>query len=246
MTTKYNDAVTVMAFRRGKVDFLQTERERLPKHRPVIIYITAPLTSKDFGQRTSQYKHFKPDDASLPAGVLKRDVYPINCALVEADHTMDRFDEQVVACLEQYKEAAHKVVVLNAHANAEGVLLHDDGKENGEKLVLTGRHLAEVLSRHTHKHHLHVIAVTSYGHKFAEEFYNYVTYSTQSEVQSFMAISFFTTESSPTAWNHVSTSGNGHVEVTREVGEFIRSNIEPNSPYKMLDSQVAKSHCVIL
>ena len=221
------------------------EREQLPQLRPVIIYITAPLTSKDFSQRSSQYKHFK-EETGLPAGVLKRDSNPINCALIEANHTLERFDEQLVACVEQYKEAVHKVVVLNAHANAEGVLLHDDRKDNGEKLVLTGRHLAEVVSRYTHKHHLHVIAVTSYGHKFAEEFYSYVTHSTQSEVKSLMAITFFTTESSPTAWNQISTSGNGHVEVTRDVGDFIRSNVEPNSPYKMLDSQVAKSHCIIL
>ena len=226
------------------------EREQLPQLRPVIIYITAPLTSKDFSQRvSSQYKHYKAaaDEANpLPAGVLKRDSNPMNCALIEANHTMERFDEQLVACLEQYKEAVHKVVVINAHATEEGVLLNDDGKENGEKLVLSGRHLAEVVSKHTHKHHLHVIAVTSYGHKFAEEFYNYVIHCTQSEIKSLIAITFFTTESSPTAWNQISTSGNGHVEVTREVGEFIRSNVEPNSPYKMLDSQVAKSHCVIL
>lgn len=235
-----------MAFRRGKVDFVQLEREQLPQLRPVVVYITAPVTSKDFSQRTSHYKHFKPDEANLPAGVLKRDSNPINFALIEANQTMERFDEQLVACLEQYKEAIHKVVVINAHATAEGVLLKDDGKENGEKLILSGRHLAEVVSQYTHKHHLHVIAVTSYGHKFAEEFYSYITHSTKSEVKALVAITYFTTEGSPTAWSQVSTSGNGHVEVTREVGEFVRSNVEPNSPYKMLDNNVAKSHCVIL
>ena len=235
-----------MAFRRGKFEFVQLEREQLPQLRPVIIYITAPITSRDFGQRTSQYKHFKGDETQLPPGVLKRDHNPINSALIEANQTMERFDEQLVACLEQYKEAVHKVVVINAHANEKGVLLKDDGKENGEKLILSGRHLAELVSKYTHKHHLHVIAVTSYGHKFAEEFYGYIQHSTQSEVQSLVAITFFTTDSSPTAWNQISTSGNGHVEVTREVGEFIKSNVEPNSPYKMLDSQVAKSQCVIL
>lgn len=229
------------------MEFAQIEREQLPHTRPVIIYITAPVTSKDFSQRTSQYKHYKrPDGTDLPEGVLKRDQNPINCALIEANHTMEKFDEQLVACLEQYKEALHKVVVVNAHATTEGVLLQDDGKENGEKLILTGRHLAEIVSRYTHKHHLHVIAVTSYGHKFAEEFYGYITHSTQSEVKTLIAITFFTTDGSPTAWSQISTSGNGHVEVTREVGEFVRSNVEPNSPYKMLDSQVAKSHCTIL
>lgn len=232
-----------MAFRRGKVDFVQIEREQLPQLRPVIVYITAPVTSKDFSQRTSQYKHFKSDETNLPAGVLKRDSNPINCCLIEADHTMEKFDEQLAACLQQYKEAVHKVVVINAHATTEGVLLKDDGKE---KLFLTGRHLAEVVSKYTHKHHLHVIVVTSYGHKFAEEFYSYITHSTQSEVQSLVAITFFTTDGSPTAWNQVSTSGNGHVEVTRDVGEFIRSNVEPTSPYKMLDTHVAKPHCVLL
>ena len=235
-----------MAFRRGKADFVQLEREQLPQLRPVIVYITAPVTSKDFSQRTSGYKHFKPDEANLPAGVLKRDSNPINFALIEANQTVERFDEQLTACLEQYKEAAHKVVVVNAHATAEGVLLKDDGKENGEKLTLSGRHLAEVVSRYTHKHHLHIMAVISYGHKFAEEFYSYITHSTTSEVQSLVAITYFTTEGSPTSWSQVSTSGNGHVEVTREVGEFVRRDVEPNSPYKMLDTNVAKAHCVIL
>ena len=136
-----------MAFRRGKVEFQQLEREQLPQLRPVIVYVTAPITSKDFGQRTSQYKHFKGDETNLPAGVLRRDHNPINSALVEANQTLERFDEQLVACLDQYKEAIHKVVVLNAHANETGVLLKDDGKENGEKVILTGRHLAELVSR---------------------------------------------------------------------------------------------------
>ena len=230
-----------MAFRK-KVDFLQLERDELPHLRPVVIYITAPVHSKDFSMHSSQYKHFKAE-SGLPEGVLKRDANPFNLCLIEANQKLDKLNEQLVAALKTYKDSAHKVVVINAHATSKGVLLKEEGEE---KVLLTGRQLAEVVSTHTHKHHLHVFAITSYGHKFADEFYSYIQHNTQPEVNTLIAVTYFTTETSPTAWDKIATSGNGHVEVTREIGDFIKSTIEPNSPYKMLDTQVAKSQCVIL
>lgn len=230
-----------MAFRK-KVDFLQMERDELPHMRPVIIYITAPINSKDFSMRSSQYKHFKAD-SSLPGGILKREANPFNFCSIEATQKLEKFNEQLVAALEAYKDAAHKVVVINAHATSEGVLLKE---EEEEKVLLTGRQFAEVVSTHTHKHHLHVFAITSYGHKFADEFYSYIQHNTEPEINSLVAVTYFTTEASPTTWDKIATSGNGHVEVTREIGDFVKSTIEPNSPYKMLDTQVAKSQCVIL
>ena len=42
------------------------------------------------------------------------------------------------------------------------------------------------------------------------------------------------------------TSGNAHTEIKRDIGEFMRDTVEPNSPYKALDGQLAKPHCVML
>ena len=40
-----------------------------------------------------------------------------------ASQSLEHFDNQLVAALDAYKEGAYKVLVINAHATAEGVLL---------------------------------------------------------------------------------------------------------------------------
>ena len=234
----------IMAFRK-KVDFVQMERDELPQLRPVIIFITAPVHSKDFTMKTSLYKQFK-TDSTLPAGVLKKDANPYNLCLIEAEQNLEKFDEQLKTAIGQYREAAHKVVVINGRASTEGVFLKDEGGDGNEKLFLTGRHFAELISPFTHKHHLHVFTCTAMGHCFSKDFYTYISQNTEKEIHLLVAISFFTTEKSPNAWVQVSTSGNGNVEVTRDITDFVRSHILPNTPYKILDSSVGKSSCVIL
>ena len=59
-----------------------------------------------------------------------------------ASQSLEHFDSQLVAALDAYKEAAYKVLVINAHATAEGsVLLKTEVGEGEEKVFLTGRHL---------------------------------------------------------------------------------------------------------
>lgn len=227
----------MMAFKK-KVDFLQRERDELPHVRPVIIFITAP---PDSTSRTAQYKHFV-TDPNLPSGVLKREGNPINFCLIEASSSLEDFNTQVSAALDDYKDASHKEIILNAHATSDGILLN----KGEEMVVLTGSHFAEVVLSHTHGHFLHVFAFTSYGHTFAEEFYNAVKHSPNQELSSTVAFTYFTSTASPNAWDKIATSGSGHVEVARDLKDYIKTNVEPNTPYKMVDAQVAKTGCVIL
>lgn len=227
-----------MAFRK-KVDFLQKERDELPQLRPVIIFITTP---PDATAQTSQYKNFK-TEPNLPSGVLKREKSPINFCLIEADSSLKAFKTQLSAALEEYKDAPHKEIVLNALGSAEGILL---SKEGEEAVLLTGSYLAELVLPHTHGHFLHVLAFTSYGHVFAEEFCSAVKSASSKDQAATIAFIFFTSVASPTAWDKVAISGSGHVEVTRDLKEYIKTNIEPNTPYKMVDTRVAKAGCVIL
>ena len=232
-----------MGFKK-KVDFLQIERDELPARRPVILYVTAPVCSKDYTQRTSQYKHFK-SDPSLPDGVLKRAGNPFNFCSIEVNPRMEEFETQMKSALRQYREAAHKVVVINAHGESDGVLLKEEEGKSEEKLILSGRHFGELITPHTHEHNLHVFIFASYGHTFGAQLYNYVQKGCVDKVNEVVAVTYFTSETCPSSWDRITTAGNGHVEVTREVGEFIKSKIEPNSPYKILEAKV-KPQCVIL
>ena len=225
-----------------KVDFLQKERDEIPERRPVIIYIAVPTHSQDHSMHTSQLRLFQ-IQPNLPEGVFQREGNPYQFCLIKANPEQEKFDKQLKEALEAYKQAAYKVLVLNAHATKEGVILHED---EDAKMFLTGQHFAEVLSAHTHEKHLHVLVFTPYGHIFTSDFYTFVQRSTKKEVQSIIAITSFTTQSSPQAWDRVATWGNPHIEVKRDVGHFIRQTIEPNSPYKVLDAQLKASQCVLL
>lgn len=229
---------------KGKFEVQQKQLDELPQHRPLILYITAPVYSKDYTMVTSQNKHFKPHP-SLPSGVRQREGNSFNFCLIEANPKMEDFEAQVSSALDCYKESAYKVVIINAHGESEGVVLKDEGGSRGEKVVLDGRHFGEIVTRHTHRHNLHVIVFAAYGHTFSNAFYSYVQGGCIPEVTEVMAITYFTSETTPTSWDKITTAGNGHVEVTRELGEFVKTNVEPNSPYKILDGKV-KASCVIL
>ena len=223
---------------KGKFEVQQKQLDELPQHRPLILYITAPVYPKDFTLNTSQNKAFKPDPA-LPNGVRRREGKSFNFCLVDADSRPEQLEAQVAGALLHHKDATHKVVIVNAHGDSEGVILRDDGS----KVTLDGRRFGEMVCAHTHKHNLHVIIFAAYGHIFADQFYEYV--QSVPDTKDVVAVTHFTSEASPTSWAMISTAGNGHVEVTRELGEFVKSNVEPNSPYKILDSKV-KASCIIL
>lgn len=229
---------------KGKFEVQQKQLDELPKHRPLILYIVAPVYSKDYSQVTSQNKHFKPH-TSLPNGTRTRDGKSFNFCSIEVNPKMDNLREQVASVLEFHKEASHKVVVLNTHGEPEGLILKDEGGASGEKVLLTGRQFAELVVPHTHRHNLHVIVFASHAHTFSDQFYGHVTQGCPPEVSQVVAITYFTSEASPTAWDKITTAGNGHVEVTRELGQFVKTSVEPNSPYKVLDNKVQPS-CTIL
>ena len=163
-----------------------------------------------------------------------------------ASQSLEHFDSQLVAALDAYKEAAYKVLVINAHATAEGVLLKTEVGEGEENVFLTGRHLGQLISEHTHKNFIHTLVLTAYGHKFADSCYTFIQQETHKDVRSLVAITCFTSETSPVTWDRLATSGNAHTEIKRDIGEFMRDTVEPNSPYKALDGQLAKPHCVLL
>ncbi len=230
-----------MAFRK-KVDFLQRERDEIPPRRPVVIYVAAPIHPQDASMKTPLHKQFQ-SQPNLPDGVLQREGNPYQFCLIEADHEMEKFDKQLVEALDAYKEAAYKIVILNGHATKEGLILHE---EDETKVFLTGQHFAEVVSAHNHSNHLHVLVFTQYGHTFSGSFYTFVQGSMPKEIQVRLAITSFTTQSSPSAWDRVATWGHPHIEVKRDVGTFVRETVEPNSPYKVLDAQLKSSKCVLL
>ena len=111
---------------------------------------------------------------------------------------------------------------------------------------MDGRQFAELVTPHTRgRRNLHVIVFSSYSHLFANLFYSYVQKGCPQEVMEVTAITYFTSEAVPTGWDKITTAGNGHVEVTRELGEFVKTNVEPNSPYKVLEGKLQPS-CTIL
>ena len=232
-----------MAFKR-KVDFLQRERDEIPARRPLLLYITAPSCSKDYTLLTSQHKHFK-YNPSHPEGVLKREGNPFNFCLIEASPEVYQFELQVLSALKEYKEAAHKVVVINGHGEASGGIFLKNGGDGEETVVLDGRHFGDLVTPYTHGKTFHVFIFASYGHIFSDQLYQFVQKSCPVELTSTFAITYFTSKDSPTAWDKIATAGNGHVEVTRDIREFIKSKIEPNSPYKILETKI-KPQCVIL
>ncbi len=226
-----------MAFKKksSSVDFVQKERDELPQLRPVIIYISAPSSAA----KSSQYKHFEAD-STVPTGVLKRDASPINFCLIEASSSVEELGKQVSAAMELYKDSPHKEIAINAHGTPEGILT---SSTDGEKTILTGEQFAKMVLPHTHDHFLHVFNFISYGHSFAQAFY--ATIRSESSTNSKVAVTYFTSASNPTSWDKIATSGSGHVEVTRDLKDYIRTYIEPNTPHKMIDDHV-KPSCLIL
>jgi hypothetical protein len=223
---------------KGKFEVQQKQLEELPAHRPLILYLIAPVYSKDYTQYTNLNKLFKPSP-SLPNGVRVRTGNSFNFCVIEANPKLDQLKEQLAVTLDYFKDAAYKVVVVNAHGQPEGVILKD-----GE-VVVGGSQFAELVTPHTSKHNLHVIVFASHAHIFSDQFYSYVQKECPPEVTEVTAITYFTSKASPTSWDRITTAGNGHVEVTRDLSEFIKSSVEPNSPYKVLESKVAPS-CTIL
>ncbi len=232
---------------KGKFEVQQKQLDGLPKHRPLILYVTAPVYPKDLTMATNQKKLFKPHP-SLPEGVQQREGNQFNFCLIEANAAVEQLEMQLSSALNHYQEAAYKVVVLNAHGESRGVVLKDEGgraSPTREKVVLDGRQFAEIVSRRTHKHNLHVIVFSCHGHTFSNEFYTYVQTECTQDVTEVMAVTYFTSEATPTSWDKITTAGNGHVEVTRELGDFVKTNVEPNSPYRVLDTKIRPS-CIIL
>ena len=225
----------IMAFKK-KIDFVQLEREELVEFRPVLIYITAPITSKDFSSQTSNHREFT-CIPPLPDGVLMKETKTCNLCLIEVNQDMDRFKQQISASFAEYKKAAHKVVIVNAHGTPEGMLIKENDESNTQ-VILGGQHLAEFISTHTDGNNLHVLVMAAHGHTFANQFYSYVQQRVSASVSDVMAITYFTSKNKPTTWDMVSTIGNGNVEVTRDLRDFIKSSVRPNNPYKILDMKL--------
>ena len=223
-----------MAFKKG-MNLVQMQRDELIDYRPVIIYITAPLSSKDIGFKTPNYKHFT-SSTSFPEGVLRREANPYNLCLVQVNSEMERFKEQISTCLGEYKKAAHKIVIINAHGTPDGVKLKD-ADEGGTEVILDGHHLAKLLSPHTDSHNLHVFIFSVYGHTFAKEFYSCMRQEGEAGASDVMAISYFTSANKPTEWDRTATMGMGNVEVTSDLRGMVKSIIK-QSPYKTLDENI--------
>lgn len=238
-----------MAFRKKTVEFLQKERDELPTRRPVIIYLVCPVRSRDFQQHTQLYSHFKKAQG-ITDGISTREGNPYNSCLVEAHPEPARLEEQLRATLEQYNEASYKVLVVNGHGYPEGVLVKEAEKDGeGGRVVVSGSSLARIASRHYHDCHLHIVCLTAYGHKFADDFTSGITaaYGDQKAVRRLFAVTYFTSEAVPTAWQRPATAGEAHVELKRDISEFLSKHVQPNSPYKILDSRMGKTaFCSVL
>lgn len=224
-----------MAFRRrSSSDFVLLDEP--DDSRPVLIYVTAPISSKDFSYQTSSYRHFQ-RLPFLPNSVLKRDAKPYNLCLIEVNPHMEKVKEQICSVFYEYEKAAHKVVIINAHGTPEGVILKDRDRDSAG-VILNGEHLAEFLSPHTHGHHIHVFVFSAHGHTFAQQFYSYLHEGTPTGASDTVAISYFTSKNKPTAWDMVATVGKGNVVVTQKLREFVKSIIAPNNPYRTLDNKI--------
>lgn len=235
-----------MAFRKKTVEFLQTERAELPARRPAIIYLVCPTHSSDFQQQTSSYSQFEKAQ-SLPEGISTRKGNPYNTCLVEAHAEPAQLEEQLCAALEEYNEACYKVLVINGYGCPEGVLLGKEGAEGESgRAILSGRSVAKLASRHYHDCHFHIICLTAYGHKFADDFTSGII-ADQKETRKPFAVTYFTSEAVPHAWQRAATVGEVHTELKRDISDFLSKHVQPNSPYKILDAQMAKTaSCVLL
>lgn len=233
-----------MAFGSKKtVDFLQKERKELPTHRPVIIYMVCPLSARDLQQRTQLYSQYKKAE-DLPEGVRIRDGSLYNICLVEAEHELSVVEQQLQATLNKYSEASYKVVVINGYGCLEGVVL---SKEE-ERVLMTANTLAKLALRHHHNHHFHTLYMGTYGHKFADTFIKGINAecSEQKELLKLFAVTYFTSEAIPEAWQRPATVGEPHIELKSDITDFLSKHVQPNSPYKILDPQMSKNATCVL
>lgn len=231
-----------MAFRKKTVEFLQKERAELPARRPVIIYLVCPLQSRDFQQQTMLYSQFKKAQG-LPEGISTREGNPYNSCLVEANPEPAQLEDQLRATLEEYSDASYKVLVINGHGCPEGVLVKEGSEGDSGRAVLSGRSVAKLASRHYHDSHLHTVCLIAYGHKFADDFTSGIieAYGEQKEIRKLFAVTYFTSEAVPQAWQRAATAGEAHSELKRDILDFLSKHVKPNSPYKILDTQMDKT-----
>lgn len=244
-----NCAALEMAFRKKTVEFLQKERAELPARRPAIIYLVAPTHALDCQQQTSLYSQFEKAQ-TLPEGISTREGNPYNTCLVEAHPEPAQLEEQLCAALEEYNEACYKVLVINGYGCPEGVRVGKEGAEGeGGRAILSGSSVAKLASRHYHDCHFHTICLTAYGHKFADDFTSGIIAACgdQKEMHKLFAITYFTSEAVPRAWQRAATVGGVHTELKRDISDFLSKHVQPNSPYKILDAQMAKTaSCLLL
>ena len=229
-----------MAFRKKTVEFWQKERDELSAQRPVLVYLVCPAFPRDRQQRTHLHSQFK-EVQGLPEGVSVREGNPYNSCLVEGHAELGKLREQLRATLDWYKEASYKVLVVNGHGCPEGVLL--SGGEEDKKVFLTGGDIAELAWNHYHEHHFLAVCGTAYGHKVGDSFISGVIAASgeRTELRKLFAVTYFTSETVPKAWQRPATAGGVHVELKRDVTEFLTKYVQPNNPYKILDAQMGKT-----
>lgn len=231
-----------MAFRKKTVEFLQKERAELPARRPAIIYLVCPTHSLDFQQQTLLYSQFERAQ-SLPEGISTREGNPYNTCLVEAHPEPAQLEEQLQAALEEYNEACYKVLVINGYGCPEGILVGKGTEGESGRVILSGRSVAKLASRHYHGCNFHTVCLTAYGHKFADDFTSGIITAAcdDKEMRKLFAVTYFTSEAVPHAWQRAATVGEAHTELKRDISDFLSKHVQPNSPYKIIDAQMAKT-----
>ena len=221
-----------MAFRKKTVEFLQKERDELPSHRPVIIFLVCPSSPEDLQQRTQAYSQFQPTQG-LPEGVRVREGNPYTCCIVEAG---DGLVEQLRATLESFRDAAHKVLVVNGRGSPEGVLL--EGEER-----LTGSSLAQLAWNNCHDRHFHLVLGVSHGEQLSEAFFSEIKGQEKAERRLFATTFFRSLDETAVP----ATTGGVHSEIKQDMTGFLARHVRPNSPYKSLDAKKGKSpSCLIM
>lgn len=215
-----------------------------------MILTTPGGSSTGAHHRTHCYSQFKKAEGEGGDGVFVREGNPYNFCLIEASAEAGKLRKQLGFALELHKDASHKVLAVNGQGSLEGVLVSGGGGEaEGEKVVLTGGELAQLAWKHFHERHFLVVFGTAYGHKLGEAFIRGIVSSSGEnfDLRALFAATYFTTDASPSKWHRPATAGGVHVELKRDMTEFLTKTVQPNSPYKVLDSKMGKiGHCTIL
>ena len=174
-----------------------------------------------------------------------REGNPYTCCLLEAaeDGELATLRGRLEATLEHFRDASYKVLVVNGHGSPEGV------KVGSKDEFLTGGELAELACSRHHDRHFLVVCAAAHGHKLGESFISRVAAACEGrpELRKLLAITYFTSESSPEAWQRPATAGGVHVEIKQDITDFLAKHVQPNSPYKILDTKAGRSpSCLIL